>query len=343
MPQLYLSLFALVFCAVAGLATFPAYANSISGIQKMIRAEQYSLALVKADAYLATKPEDPQGLFLKGVILTAINKPADAIGVFTRLTEKFPDLPEPYNNLAVIYAQQKQYDKARMALETATRAQPSYSVAYENLGDVYARLATLAYDKAMALDSSSSAAQGKLASVKDQLSTFVRPKTKPVDVAEPAPARESTSSSVSLPVEGGSASKDAQPAEVGASAAEVSVGTEPGPGESPEAEVKRSVLEWADAWSSKDVKRYLAHYAFNFETPNGISRDAWATGRQQRLDIPGEIHVGLADVKISVSGDSATVRFRQDYKSNKLNTSVGKTLVLIKFRGKWLIQQERVG
>ncbi len=59
--------------------------------------------------------------------------------MFTKLSEDYPELPEPYNNLAVLYAQQKQYDKARTALEMAIRTHPSYAIAYENLGDIYAK------------------------------------------------------------------------------------------------------------------------------------------------------------------------------------------------------------
>ena len=83
-----------------------------------------------------------------------MNKTDEAIAVFTKLTEDYPELPEPYNNLAVLYASQKQYDKARMALEMAIRAHPSYATAYENLGDLYAKLASQAYGKAVQLDES---------------------------------------------------------------------------------------------------------------------------------------------------------------------------------------------
>jgi Flp pilus assembly protein TadD len=58
------------------------------------------------------------------------------------LIEDYPELPEPYNNLAVLYAQQKQFDKARTALEMAIRIHPGYATAYENLGDLHSRLAS---------------------------------------------------------------------------------------------------------------------------------------------------------------------------------------------------------
>ena len=101
----------------------------------------------------------PQARFLKGLILTEQGKTKEAIEIFTELTQDYPELPEPYNNLAVIYASQGQYDKARTALELSIRTHPSYATAYENLGDVYAKLASQAYDKALQLDSSNTAAQ----------------------------------------------------------------------------------------------------------------------------------------------------------------------------------------
>src|SRR2546425_9737176 len=81
--------------------------------------------------------------------------------IFTKLTQDYPELPEPYNNLAVIYASQGQYEKARAALEQSIRTHPSYATAYENLGDVYAKLASQAYDKALQLDSSNSGEIGR--------------------------------------------------------------------------------------------------------------------------------------------------------------------------------------
>ena len=104
-----------------------------------------------------------------------------------KLTEDYPELPEPYNNLAVLYAQQKQYDKARTALEMAIRTHPSYAIAYENLGDVYAKLASQAYDKALQLDSANSTAQNKMALIRDLISTSAG--KRPQAPAAPRPHR----------------------------------------------------------------------------------------------------------------------------------------------------------
>lgn len=128
----------------------------------LFRQGQQAQALERVNGYLAAKPTDAQAHFLKGLILTEQNKYADATAVFQSLTEDYPELPEPYNNLAVLYAAQGQYDKARTALEMAIRTHPNYATAHENLGDVYAKMASQAYDKALQLDKSNASAQIKL-------------------------------------------------------------------------------------------------------------------------------------------------------------------------------------
>ncbi len=147
-----------------------AYADDYSDVNALIKSGKLSEALAKADQYLAGKPRDPQMRFIKGVIQTEAAKPADAIATFTQITQDYPELPEPYNNLAVLYAGQSQFDKARAALEMAIRTNPSYATAHENLGDVYAKLASQAYSKALQLDSSNTGVQPKLALIRSLFS-----------------------------------------------------------------------------------------------------------------------------------------------------------------------------
>ncbi len=103
-------------------------------------------------------------------------------------------------------------------------------------------------------------------------------------------------------------------------------------------------MDWLTAWSKKDVQTYLSHYAKDFQPPDGLSRKAWETERSQRVGKPGKIEVGREKLSVKTEGaDKAIVRFRQNYKSASFSTSSGKTLVLVKRDGKWLIQEERVG
>lgn len=159
-----------VLLLAAMLSVSAAHADDYADVSRLMRAGQYPEALAKADQYIASKPRDPQMRFFKGVIQTETGKTSDAIATFTKITEEYPELPEPYNNLAVIYAGQNQFDKARAALEMAIRTNPSYATAHENLGDVYAKLASQAYDKALQLDRGNTSVPPKLALIRELFS-----------------------------------------------------------------------------------------------------------------------------------------------------------------------------
>jgi tetratricopeptide (TPR) repeat protein len=141
----------------------------------------------KIDAVLATDARNPQARFLKGVVQTDRGESDAAVATFQGLIEDYPELPEPYNNLAVIWAAQGQYEKARKALELALLTRPDYAIAHENLGDVYTRLASLEYDRASTLDKTNKSAQTKLALVRELFA--VPPSTTAPKPAVPAPAK----------------------------------------------------------------------------------------------------------------------------------------------------------
>jgi len=132
----------------AGLARADAYDDAL----KLSRDGQHSQALTVLDAALAHNASDPRLRFLKGLTFRQLQRTDDAVAVFTALTQDYPELPEPYNNLAVLHAALGRFEQARAALETAIRLNPDYTVAHENLGDVYARLAGQAYARALQLD-----------------------------------------------------------------------------------------------------------------------------------------------------------------------------------------------
>jgi tetratricopeptide (TPR) repeat protein len=141
-------------------------ADELQDVSKLVASGKLDDAEKRADAYLKQTPKDAQMRFLKGVILSQRGKRDEAVAVFTGLTQDFPELPEPYNNLAVIFAAQGQYDKARDALETALRVSPNDATAYENLGDVYAALAARSYRDARRYDPNNAASLRKLDAVR---------------------------------------------------------------------------------------------------------------------------------------------------------------------------------
>ena len=328
----------------------PSFADNLPDVQRLIKQGQYPQALEKVDAYLSSRPKDAQGRFLKGLIFTEMNKLPEAVGVFTKLTEDYPELPEPYNNLAVLYAQQKQYDKARTALEMAIRTHPSYAIAYENLGDIYAKLASQAYDKALQLDNSNAATQNKLALIRDLITTSSKPGSKPQATAQAAapstpaatkpvaPAAPTASIVSSTP--GAASSSTAAPAKPLA-AAPAATPAAPARVDSANDDVAKAIAAWASAWSRKDMRAYLGAYAGDFNTPKGVSRKVWENEREDRIaGKPGKISVTYDTPQIVVNGDKATAKFRQHYQASNLSSSTTKTLVLVRSGNKWLIKEE---
>lgn len=327
--------------AVSGPA-LAAPADDLREAQKLYAQGKLQPAVEKVDAYLKTQPREPQGRFLKGLLLTEQKKVNEAIQVFTGLTEDFPELPEPYNNLAVLYASLGNYDKAKSALELAIHTHPSYATAHENLGDIYAQLASRAYDRALQLDKNNTTAQVKLAMVKD---LFVAPKpgsrTEAAKLAKAEPAKTEAPKAVAPKAEPAKveAPKAASPKPEPAKRAESS----PRVGDDDKGAIGAAIDAWARAWSAKDVKSYLAAYAPDFDTPDGESRAAWEKQRAERIERPKSIEVTVKIQSVKVDGDSATAVFRQAYRSDTLKSNSTKTLRLVKVGGKWLIKQERVG
>lgn len=108
-----------------------------------------------------------------------------------------------------------------------------------------------------------------------------------------------------------------------------------------EDEVIKTVASWAKAWSDNDVLGYLAHYAADFETPKGMSREDWKAQRMARMAKPRKIQVGIESPKVKFDGEGrAIVTFSQLYRSHAFGADVNKTLTLVKSGTKWLIQQE---
>ena len=129
-----------------------ALADEYAEVQRLQRSGQTTEALARADKYIAANPRDPQMRFVKAGVLSAANKTAEAEELLVQLTRDYPELPEPWNNLAVLHASRGQLDKAQEALQAALRINPAYATALENLGDVRLRQASEAYQRARQID-----------------------------------------------------------------------------------------------------------------------------------------------------------------------------------------------
>ncbi|MEY4729340.1 MAG: hypothetical protein RL020_498 [Pseudomonadota bacterium] len=357
---------------------YAANGDELKDAQALYKQNQNGPALEKVNTYLTSKPKDAQGRFLKGLILTEQKKPNEAIAVFTTLTEDYPELPEPYNNLAVLYASQGQYDKAKTALELAIHTHPSYATAHENLGDIYAQLASRAYDKALQLDRTNTAAQNKLVVIKElfggrtnsavavtapvktpPLVVATAPVVAPPVVKAPEPTKVAI---VTPPPPAPTVAPTAVPVVVTPAPTQVAVVAPPKPtaapvvvpppavvqppkaGEGSEDDVVSAVLAWSKSWSDQDVNGYLGHYAAEFTPDGGQSKGEWETARKDRIARPSFIKVTVSDTKVVMNdANTATISFRQTYNSNTLKSQNSKTLRMVKSGGKWLIAKEQAG
>jgi tetratricopeptide (TPR) repeat protein len=337
-PRFTFMLAGLLFAALA-VAQNDDYAEA----GKLFRGGQQAQALERVDNFLKQNPKDARGRFLKGLILTEQGKAPDAIKIFTGLTEDYPELPEPYNNLAVLYASQGQYDKARVALEMSIRTHPSYATAHENLGDIYAKMASQAYDKALQLDKSNTAAQTKLEMIKELFSSGARTTGKPT-------AGKTTPTIVATAAVTKPAPVTAQPVVTAVAPPTPPVVTPPPapkqaePAKATDGDIIKTVNGWAKAWSDNDVAGYLSFYAQDFQTPGGEPRADWEAARKTRIAKPKKIDVRVESPKVKFTDSNrVAVTFRQSYRSSNLKVASTKTLILVRSGDRWLIQQERVG
>ncbi len=344
-----------------------ARADEYSDVNQLLRAGKLQEALVKADQYLAGKPKDPQMRFMKGVIQTESGKTTDAIATFTRLTEDYPELPEPYNNLAVLYAGQAAFDKARAALEMAIRTNPSYATAHENLGDVYAKLASQAYSRALQLDAANTGVQPKLALIRELFSTTTprspgvaanaRPTTTTVAAAAARPVAPPPAVVAQAPAPAPAPAARPAPAPAPAAAAPVAppaAAAAPAPSAAATAapagdaramakDVEGTVQAWAAAWAAKDMNGYLGAYGKEFNPPGNQTRKAWEDERRARIVGKNKIVVKVSDMDVKVTGTKAVARFRQAYAADALNVNSRKTLELVKTGDRWAIVRESTG
>lgn len=376
---------AILLILAATCAPAAAMADPLYDISQLIKKGKQEQALEMVNSYLSGQPKDAWGRnitqmrFLKGTLLAEQKRTAEAIQVFAKLTQDYPDLPEPYNNLAALYAAQGRHEEARDALERALRTDPAYATAYRNLNEIYARIATQAYDNTLQASKGERPAPALIKELCDNYGRMANqavgrkqpgsseisllhdiPKSRTSAAAPPSKididemAVASTTAEPALPpafnnpaitpaprVPSVVVAPKTEPAKLGQ---QQTPGQETQPSAGDEQSVLSGLRAWASAWSRKDTAAYLAFYAKDFRTPNGQLRTEWAKLRRERIGKPKSIKVSVDAPKVTFNDTThATVSFRQGYRSDELQTSTHKTLLMVKTGGKWLIQEERVG
>jgi Tfp pilus assembly protein PilF len=139
------------FLATALLIT-PAHAEPHEATLKLIKQEKFNDALRSIDRYLEGHPNDPQMKFWRAFLLHKKGQTQDAMIQYREITQQYPELAEPHNNLGMLLAQQGELEEAKMEFEMALREQPDMAMAMENLSQVYLLLTEQTLKKALALN-----------------------------------------------------------------------------------------------------------------------------------------------------------------------------------------------
>jgi len=289
-------------------------------VQRLLQEDAYDRALVVLNKQLSNSPRNAEVLFLKGVTLAKMARFNDAELVFSGLIEKHPELPEPYNNLAVIYAERGNFQEAEKVLGKAISKHRNYTALHDNLNKLYSKIATKVYDNVLMLVSKSYESQIKLALIDELLSV------PDAGVAEARLVSNEVKKSLALPL------VETKKVEVKPESVAVRASLE----------IELAVTDWANAWSAQDIDKYLQAYSTALILPRKLNFSQWKDQRKDKLSKPKFIEVSLSNVKIVLNNDrEAVVKFVQKYRADKYQDKVRKKLIMSKSNGMWLIVKER--
>ena len=283
--------------------------NTQSSISKEINLDEIksmvssspSRALVEIDLLLESDSNNHNLLFLRAVTLTKLEQKDLAIKTYISLIEKFPKLPEPYNNLAVLYAEQNKLLEAKQILEKALKTNNSYSIAHINLGDVYTRMASDAYRKAFELDESP-VANNKLQLINELFS--YSPNMQRNDLVDTASKSEIKSKEQKL------------------------------------ADLALFVERWKTSWEDKDLETYFSSYSKYFKVKGDINYKDWKRTRTEKIINKKEINIQLTKIKYKFKEGLWFINMSQAYNSGNYSDKENKTLVIINESGDYKIIEE---
>ena len=295
---------------------------------------------VPADSVPVGSNADASVQFANARHLWQNGKLKQAAALYESLIERFPDLPDPYNNLAVIYAAQGDYKKAQEILEQGLNTHPGYAAIYENLTAIYVEMARDSYGKALQFDDKSHR-QLKLRALAEL-------SVKPMQVAKvetPAVAVNPEAADAVVAAAEVEAPAKANTPEVTSATDSVKplapAEATPAPQMLDQSAITKTLESWASAWSAQSVDQYLSFYAQKFHPP-GMSRRRWEAQRADRIKRPQWIRVSLSDYLIQADGENRVrVEVQQRYQSNTFSDKGRKEFILIETEQGWRIVSER--
>jgi tetratricopeptide (TPR) repeat protein len=345
----------ILLLTVLGVPSIQADDEDLGEIRDLAALGRTYEALTRLEPLLGAGPDRVESLMLKGILLTQLGRVDEAKEIFLDLIRSSPEMPEPYINLAALYAGAGDYERSVQTLKKALATHPSYFTAYENLTKVYGKLASEAYRRALG-------DQAETDEEPMELVLLDRIHLRSTGTALPAESLavklpETTPERLSAGAESGEvglaevAQTNSAPTEADkAMTAEIQAGTgaavdsDRGDRVGPDLERVPGMIDgWALAWTEQRVEEYLGFYSGKFTPMNGLSQEGWEVMRRGRLTGPGFISISYKDLEVEEEGPGrVSARFVQLYDSSVLQDSCVKVLSLLWEEGEWKIAAERI-
>lgn len=151
----------LALCTLAAVLSAAAASidETLERVAALANEDRIAEARRVLDPLLARDADHPRLRLLDGVLRAQEGRAREAIEVFDRLRRDHPEMSEPWNNLAVLYAAEGRIDEAREALLAALERRPS-AIGYANLAEIHAKLARRAWERARELGAEGKAGRG---------------------------------------------------------------------------------------------------------------------------------------------------------------------------------------
>ena len=314
-----------LFCLLSSSTAFAA-----DSMQQLIVQKQYAKAIAAGEKILQQTPDHATTRFLTAYAYQMTGDTDKAIKSYEDLIRDHPGLPEPRNNLAMIYLDKGDYDQASQLLVSAINTRISYAIAYANLSQVYKGIASEAYRRAISqssepasythdieltaitwLDGLDSDSATQIASLPEPVVISTAPKAKETAAKQPI-AQDSSTTQTLVNV----ANLDTLLIE--------------------------QVRNWAKAWSGKDFDSYTASYTVDY-SDKFKTHAQWVKHRRGRILRPGDIKVNVSKFSVRQRGaDRASVDFTQAFSSPGYSDRVVKRLDFNRVGTQWKIASERV-
>jgi tetratricopeptide (TPR) repeat protein len=278
-------------------------AASMQQMQQLISQERFVDAVSTGEQLLSQNPRHSQARFLTAYAYQMSAQTDRAISLYQGLIEDNPQLPEPRNNLAMIYLARGDYDRASQLLVEAINTRSSYAIAYENLSQVYKGLASEAYRRAVSESSEPAKYTHKI-----ELTAITELEPSPAQLLETESAEALTLVNFA----------------------------------NQETLLLERVKSWAQAWSDKDFAAYTGFYTTQYRA-KFESHQQWLEQRRNRITRPGTISLEVSNMQIKWRSENrAIIDFEQAFDSARYSDRVMKRLGFSLIGSQWKITEERV-